>query len=368
MTPFGVVYHCLRCKGRMVGLATLKHDHISRRFLSVLWQSAQEGRAPPGRACPHCDKPMGLIRLPPEYRSLELDVCRHCFCVWFDPSEYGQMPHEAAGAPAKSGAPASPRAREAAAMLALDRVKHQQQMAGQAETGGPEENWKILPAIFGMPVEVDAPPLAARPVMTWGLAGVLVAVFLLTRTGADAVVRSYGFVPGEWDRLGGLTLLTSFFLHGGWLHLLGNLYFLLIFGDNVEDRLGKVRFLLLTLGAHLAGAALHGALEPRGDVPVIGASAGIFGLVACYAIAFPQVKLAFFLRFRWVRVPAWFMLGFYLVLQLAGAYGQVKGFGSVSSLGHLGGIAVGVFAAVLCRMSQGQRQEKWFKSERGRPV
>jgi membrane associated rhomboid family serine protease len=331
----------------MVGLATLKRDRVSDRFRGALWQSARGGRAGRGRPCPHCDRPMDLVRMPPGAGDLELDVCRRCLCVWFDPTEYEALPHRPP--PPRPAEPElSPRAREAVAVMRLDAEKRRQEAGGAGQ--GPAEAWKFLPAIFGLPVEVDTPPLAARPLATWGLAALLVVAFLVALADPVGTVGKLGFIPAQWDRLGGLTLLSSFFLHGGWLHLLGNLYFLLIFGDNVEDRLGKARFLLLVLGSHLAGMALHGALEPRGDVPTIGASAGIFGLVACYAITFPRAKLAFFLRLAWLRVPAWGMLAFYLLLQLVGAWAQVKGYGQVSNLGHLGGIVVGVLGALIWRM------------------
>ena len=379
-TPFGVVYHCARCKGRMVGLSTLRRDHVSQRFLNALWQTARYQRSPHGRICPHCSQAMDLVRMSADHRNLELDICRHCQAIWFDPTEYRRMPREAAAAAAPSGPghrdragsapterPLSPKAKEAMAMLELERVKvRQRRTGGGSATDGPDEPWKLLPAILGMPVEVDAPALSARPVGTWGLAGLLVAVFLLTGTGAHEVLREFGFIPAQWDRMGGLTLFSGFFLHAGWLHLLGNLYFLLVFGDNVEDRLGLGRFLALAMLSHLAGNALHGTLDPRGDTPLVGASGGIFGLVAFYALAFPKVRLAFFLRLVWVRVPAWGMLGFYLALQLFGAWMQSRGLSSVSSLGHLGGIAVGVAAALLAGISDGRKRDTWFKNERGR--
>ena len=108
------------------------------------------------------------------------------------------------------------------------------------------------------------------------------------------------------------------------------------------------------LAAHLAGSLVHAALDPRGEVPCIGASGGIFGIVAYYAIAFPRARLAFFffywVRGGWIRVPAWGMLVFYTGLQILGAQAQIAGTSNVSSLAHLGGIAVGVIAAVLSRL------------------
>jgi membrane associated rhomboid family serine protease len=249
--------------------------------------------------------------------------------------------------------PADPAAREAAAMMDLERVKVQQEAAEERSSGPPEEAWKWLPGLLGMPVEMSSRPLAHRPLITWGLGGLLVLVFVLTVQNLAAVVGEFGFVPAQWHRHGGLTVLASFFLHGGLFHLIGNLYFFLIFGDNVEDHLGPAKFIILVLGAHLAGTALHGAFDPRPEIPVVGASAGIFGVVAFYAIAFPRSRLGLlFFYFWWIRLPAWVLLVFYGGMQLLGAMVQVQGAGHVSNLGHLGGMAVGILAALFWRSAQ----------------
>jgi membrane associated rhomboid family serine protease len=168
--------------------------------------------------------------------------------------------------------------------------------------------------------------------------------------GAAGPTFDWGFIPAQWARQGGLTLISSFFLHAGLFHLLLNMYFLIVFGDRVEDNLGRMRYALLLAGSHLAGLVLHGALDPRSGVPLVGASAGISGVLAYSAITFPNVRLGFLwrfdLRFRWIRIPAWRALILFVLLQLGIAWLQVKGFGSVSALGHLGGLAVGIAAAV----------------------
>src|SRR5207249_4486791 len=116
---------------------------------------------------------------------------------------------------------------------------------------------------------------------------------------------------------------TSFFLHGGWVHLLGNLYFLLIFGDNVEDYLGRWRYLLLILLAMIVGDALHVLMDPRSAVPVIGASGGIAGIITFYALKFPRVRLGFLFRFWWFHMPAYFALIMWVLLQFVGAWLQL---------------------------------------------
>jgi membrane associated rhomboid family serine protease len=161
----------------------------------------------------------------------------------------------------------------------------------------------------------------------------------------DSAVENFGMVPAHAFRYGGATFITSFFLHGGWMHLLGNLYFFLLFGGEVEDFLGRRRFLLLVFLATVVGHLFHICGDPRSDLPCIGASGGISGVLVFYACQFPRARLGFFFWFLrglgWVRVPAWAVFGLWLLLQLRGALYQMHGFSSVSSLAHIGGVTTG---------------------------
>jgi membrane associated rhomboid family serine protease len=145
------------------------------------------------------------------------------------------------------------------------------------------------------------------------------------------------------QRYAGLTLLTSFFIHGSWLHLLVNLYVLLVFGDNVEEYLGAGRYLALLAVATVAGGLAHVALDPRSVVPVIGASGGISGVVAYYVLRFPQARLGLMYVYRWFRIRAYAFGLIWVLLQIIAAREQIAGIGDVSALAHLGGAAVGVW-------------------------
>jgi len=148
-------------------------------------------------------------------------------------------------------------------------------------------------------------------------------------------------------------LLTSFLLHGGILHLVSNMYFLLVFGDNVEDALGKAGYLGLIVAAALVGDLLHVIFDPRPQIPVVGASGGISGVILYYALKFPRAALGILLRilfyFRWVSLPAYVYVGFWVLLQILGAFQQVAGVTNVSALAHLGGASVGAAAWLLTR-------------------
>jgi membrane associated rhomboid family serine protease len=166
-------------------------------------------------------------------------------------------------------------------------------------------------------------------------------------------VNDYGLIPALAGRWHGLTFFTSFFLHAGVFHLIGNLYFLCICGDNVEDFLGWPRYLLLIVLAAFAGDLLHLVADPRSNIPSIGASGGIAGVIVFYALQFPHIRLGFLFRywfyFRWIRLPAWFALVLWLLFQFIDAGQQLTGASAVSSLAHLGGAVVGLLAWLLWR-------------------
>jgi len=256
---------------------------------------------------------MMITRITTAASTIPVDVCTACSYVWFDPKEYAAVtlvPKEAA-APAK-----------------LVDVK-----------------WKWLPALFGLPVEREYIPLGLRPWATWTLAGAIVVISFLAFAQFQQSILRFGLVPAQFWRYGGLTLLTSFFLHGGLLHLFSNIYYLIVFGDNVEDYLGRARFLLLLLVSSLAGDVLHALLDPQSRIPVVGASGGISGIVMFYGLMFPRARLLVLLPrllFWPLRMHARTALFLWILLQAVGAWLQLAGFSNVSALSHLGGASVGL--------------------------
>jgi membrane associated rhomboid family serine protease len=170
----------------------------------------------------------------------------------------------------------------------------------------------------------------------------------------------WGLVPArltmalrEGDALGVVlpTLLTSIFLHGGWLHLVGNMWFLWIFGDNIEDRFGHVRFALFYLLAGLIGSALHLAFNGASRVPTVGASGAIAGVLGAYAAAFPRARVItlvpLFPFFQVLALPAFVMLGMWFVYQFLSGFitaAWTPGGGGVAWWAHIGGFGFGYLA------------------------
>jgi membrane associated rhomboid family serine protease len=315
-----------------------------------LWQEARIGIQVAGADCPECGRTMDEVPLPGLVPPLRLDVCTRCEFVWFDPKELERFPSAAADKPK----PMPEKVREMIAVQQVRRVAEEANRAGYDEQG-PEQTWQWIPALFGLPVEEDAPALTCRPWLTYGLAAVLVAIFALTAAHLESAIGEYGLIPTQLGRHGGITFLTNFFLHAGVLHLIGNVYFLLIFGDNVESDLGRWQYLALLTAATLFGDLLHVLGNLQSTVPCVGASGGISGVITYYALRFPRARLGFLFRywwyFRWIHFPAYVALLIWFALQLFLALEQHYGVSNVAALAHLGGAAVGVVAWLLWRTS-----------------
>jgi len=208
----------------------------------------------------------------------------------------------------------------------------------------------------------DDNPTTIQPAMTVGLIIAASAVFLWQFTMPTnqeiRYVYALGVIPATL--LGGaelpadlhivppwLTVLTSMFLHGGWLHLIGNMLYLWIFGNNIEDALGHVGFILFYIVCGAAAALTQSALDPDSTVPMIGASGAIAGVLGAYAVLYPRahvfviIPLGFFIQT--MRLPALLVLGFWFVLQfIQGGLVTPSGGGGVAYWAHIGGFVAGV--------------------------
>jgi len=209
----------------------------------------------------------------------------------------------------------------------------------------------------------DENPSATTPFVTWVLVAINVIVFVFELSLGPELrtfIFDWGLVPARLTlalRFGdepitgpALTVFSSMFLHGGWLHLVGNMWYLWIFGDNIEDRLGHVKYLVFYLLAGLAAGLLHYATNSESRVPTVGASGAIAGVLGAYLAAFPRARvvtlLPLFPFFRVVALPAMVVLGLWFVIQFfsgALSLGYSTG-GGVAWWAHIGGFGFGYLA------------------------
>ena len=349
----GLVWQCARCGGRAVALSVLRKA-VEERTVRTLWVAATQGGIRSSLRCPSCRKPMSQASVGGSL-PVTVDVCELCQFVWADAGELEQMP--AAPPPAKPPEPnLPPEAKEALAMAKVEALSKRAREYG-IEEDLPDNPVHAALLLLGLPVEEEN-FLQRQPYMTWITAFTITVISILAFFQMERAMNTLALLPAQWWRYGGITLFTSFFVHGSIWHLLSNLYFLLVFGDNVEDRVGHGRFVLLLALATLVGNILHIAFDPRPDVPCVGASGGISGIIAFYALAFPyarlQVAYGWWWAWRWwvFSIPAWVMALLWLLLQLLGVMEQISGFGGVSTLAHLGGALMGFACWLLWRREQ----------------
>jgi membrane associated rhomboid family serine protease len=207
----------------------------------------------------------------------------------------------------------------------------------------------------------DDNPTRLRPVVTIVLIAACALAFVwqlsLGDQGFELAVRALGVTPATLIGHQSLptelylvppaaTLVSSMFLHGGWMHIIGNMLYLWIFGNNVEDAMGHARFVAFYLLCGLAAALAQALPDPASTVPMIGASGAISGVLGAYLLLYPHARvltlipLGFYMRF--VYLPAWLMLGFWFVLQIVSTLIVAEERGGVAWGAHIGGFVAGM--------------------------
>src|SRR5262245_14267240 len=197
----------------------------------------------------------------------------------------------------------------------------------------------------------DTQPSYSVPFVTISIIVVNVLVFLyqvsLDPYTLNWFISRYAVIP---DRLQYGDLVTSMFLHGGWMHLIGNMWFLWIYGDNIEDVLGHTKFLIFYLLCGIAAAILHAVLNPYSRVPTLGASGAIAGVMGAYLIKFPHSRILtlvpIIIFFTTIEIPAVLILVYWFVIQIFSGVGSI-GYSNVSRGGvawfaHVGGFVAGM--------------------------
>jgi membrane associated rhomboid family serine protease len=205
----------------------------------------------------------------------------------------------------------------------------------------------------------DHNPSQRTPFVTWALIAVNAVVFLMMLPGFSndrilfGVYQEWALIPARISAGEGYsTILTSMFMHGGFWHFAGNMLFLFIFGDNLEDQFGHVPFAVFYLGCGAAAAAAQYVADPGSTIPMVGASGAIAGVMGGYLFLFPKAQVdvlvifGFFIRV--IPLPAWIMLGLWFGLQLVLGAASLGGQGGgVAYLAHAGGFGAGFGVAMI---------------------
>jgi len=235
-----------------------------------------------------------------------------------------------------------------------------------------------------IPVGDDNSARKRLPIVTWALVAMNTYVWFLELSKGERFLASYAAIPyeittgidllatkylprgGEYIPIPNgpgphpiqLTLLTSMFMHGSWMHIIGNMVYLLIFGDQIEDRLGRVKFLLFYLMAGIAAGLAQVWATPLSPLPCVGASGAIAGVLGAYLILYPGNAIRVLVFRNIINLPAFLVLGMWGFMQVAGHLGAPGEQGGVAYMAHIGGFIVGLIASVFIKLfsRQGSRR------------
>jgi membrane associated rhomboid family serine protease len=212
------------------------------------------------------------------------------------------------------------------------------------------------------PIGDDDSARRTTPVVTYALILLNVLFFFVELSGGDPFIMQWSVVPRrllEHPAADLPTVFTSMFMHAGWVHLLGNMLYLWIFGDNVEDSFGHVKFLLFYLLCGIAATLAQLAFSAGSNVPNLGASGAIAGVLGAYIILFPRGQVKVLMGRGVIPMPALVVIGLWIVLQFVSGFGSITqsaDTGGVAYMAHIGGFVAGFVLTFLFRATGGTSQ------------
>jgi membrane associated rhomboid family serine protease len=204
-----------------------------------------------------------------------------------------------------------------------------------------------------LPIGDDNSSRRTVPLVTYALIAINVIVFFFELSGGDAFIEKWAFVPSRFlaNPIGdSITILSSMFMHGGWVHLGSNMLYLWIFGDNVEDRYGHAKFTIFYLLCGVAATFAQLAFSTESNIPNLGASGAIAGVMGGYILMFPKGRVNVLMGRGVIPMPALIVIGFWIVLQLfsgIGSIAETTETGGVAYMAHIGGFVAGIILTFL---------------------
>jgi membrane associated rhomboid family serine protease len=292
----------------------------------------------PEKICPRCDLPMRTFNYASD-SNVFLDKCPSCNGLWADAGEVRQVARHLKVDPNIKAI-----TKDIAQTNRSFRTMEDLAQLGKALRRPVNPMALFLPKII-VPLSDDA-PRQKTPVLTIAIITLCTTIFAaqaLTVDDLSGFFARFGFVP---ERFADLGLISSIFLHAGVLHLIPNMFFFWIFGDNVEDRFSRLGFIFFFLACGILACLAHGLVHWGSSIPVIGASGAISGVMGAYCVFYPAARVRLFFIYTILHLPAWLFLGVWLLLQLVFAsVGRAVGCSNVAWFAHISGFVFGAMVA-----------------------
>jgi membrane associated rhomboid family serine protease len=195
----------------------------------------------------------------------------------------------------------------------------------------------------------DDNPVSRITFVNWALIAINVIIFVISLSDLEGFINSFGFIPASFSFL---TLFSSMFLHGSVAHIIGNMWFLYIFGDNIEDKFGHLLYPVFYILAGITASLAHMLLNLGSTIPAVGASGAISGVLGAYLVMFPKAGVHVAGRFGAMRVSAWIMLALWFGFQLFSGISSLGEASGIAFFAHIGGFLFGVFGGLLYRLAR----------------
>ncbi|MGJ4789456.1 rhomboid family intramembrane serine protease [Leptospira koniambonensis] len=329
-------YACNSCEGKIYSrfdFIRYYSGDIAKNLIQSLRGAEKKNSTPYNIKCPQCYNNFLQIQLFFKEEYHPIDYCNSCDYIWLDKSEIDVF--------YKANSGSVTRKLEFEAYKLKEHLEKDREVEVEYAESPKERIYQIL----GLPIEKDYESLKKLALLTWSIAGICILFSIFNWLTTDDLSQ-FGLLPSDPFRNFGLSFITSFFQHANLLHLLGNMYFLVIFGDNIENELGKIKTLILLVTAAIFGDLIDLIVRFDSNVPSIGASGGIAGFLTFYCLRFQNNKLSIsfpqnyrhWLERRYWNVKAPYFALYWIVAQLIGIF-------SISNINytvHLSGAAIGI--------------------------
>lgn len=349
-------WYCSLSRGRAIALPE------ARKIFGVdqtreIWVRSEVASSRSEWKCPSCTKPMKVVSEPRWMSGGEIDVCRSCRLLWVKADTHEQIPHPEDLISEEGDSTLLQDRADGSTELLLLREKIKEEKSAWVTAPPPEVHKRVL-GFLGIPVEENSYRTGFLEAWITSLV-MLLCLMIHWGWGSSELYKAFAFYPADPLKNFGFNIFSAGFLHGGWFHLLFNLYFFNMFADDLEEDLGKIKFVGLLVFASLVTAAFQMYLGTSPDVPHIGLSGVVMATMCYYTLAFPDNRIAYLIpgihiwnhgkgeawvrSLRWLRLPVWIVFGFYAIKDILNYYFfEREGFGNISHSGHIGGIVAGL--------------------------
>lgn len=347
-------YFCNKCRGRAVYYENLFQFGNSERAEELL-RIDRGGHWAEKRTCPSCEHKMSEIFLNENKHFLVLDICKDCRLFWFDPHEYDSIPKrnfnsrrkrleqlgvEKAKEKLASSDEGDDDAKYSHAKLISAYAKHSQIQ------DAPDNEWRNLITFLGLPMEWEEDRRKKLPWVSWLLVVIVFITSMCSFPSPSMFSENFALAPAKLSLEKSYTLLTHIFIHSNIVHLLSNLYFLKVFGDNLEDIFGEITYIFFIAITAITSGLFYVVLNQGSEIPAVGISGSVAAIMAFYALELSERKLALgyfnvFYGFQYLKIPVLFAYLIWLFFQsISYAYGDPDIL-RIAYEAHIGGMFMG---------------------------